>query len=187
MEDYAGLGCWDDVCSQPRVKSFAQDPAAQCSRKYDSLEIQLPEGVVFTTPAMDPESLSAIRVTRASLVGTLAKGVIDRRKPDYRATGVGSRVPADIGTVHEAVVLTDGATASQILEVKTDPSPPTNLGRLNTSDCVSPSLTPPGSDADLEPIEVSEVDVGLESLEPKWDFKFLDFILSFGSHGSADR
>ncbi|KAG0143980.1 hypothetical protein CROQUDRAFT_649670 [Cronartium quercuum f. sp. fusiforme G11] len=29
MADYAGLGCWDDVCSQPRVKSFAQDPAAQ--------------------------------------------------------------------------------------------------------------------------------------------------------------
>ncbi|KAG0145774.1 hypothetical protein CROQUDRAFT_658290, partial [Cronartium quercuum f. sp. fusiforme G11] len=29
MADYAGLGYWADVCSQPRVKSFAQDPAAQ--------------------------------------------------------------------------------------------------------------------------------------------------------------
>ncbi|KAG0149733.1 hypothetical protein CROQUDRAFT_653290, partial [Cronartium quercuum f. sp. fusiforme G11] len=29
MMDYAGLGCWDDMCSQARVKSFAQDPAAQ--------------------------------------------------------------------------------------------------------------------------------------------------------------
>ncbi|KAG0150652.1 hypothetical protein CROQUDRAFT_87847 [Cronartium quercuum f. sp. fusiforme G11] len=59
MADYAGLGCWDDVCSQGRVKSFAQDPAAQWSRKYDPLELQLPEGVVFTTPAMYAESLSA--------------------------------------------------------------------------------------------------------------------------------
>ncbi|KAG0139391.1 hypothetical protein CROQUDRAFT_101600, partial [Cronartium quercuum f. sp. fusiforme G11] len=31
MADYAGLGYWDDVCSQPRVKSFAQNPAAQGS------------------------------------------------------------------------------------------------------------------------------------------------------------
>ncbi|KAG0151784.1 hypothetical protein CROQUDRAFT_86427 [Cronartium quercuum f. sp. fusiforme G11] len=71
MADYASLSYWDDVCSQPRVKSFVQDPAAQWSRKYDSLEIQLPEGVVFTTPAMYAESLSATRVTRASLIEIL--------------------------------------------------------------------------------------------------------------------
>ncbi|KAG0147747.1 hypothetical protein CROQUDRAFT_450206 [Cronartium quercuum f. sp. fusiforme G11] len=33
MEDYAALGCWDDVCSQPQVKPFAQDPAPQ--RHFD--------------------------------------------------------------------------------------------------------------------------------------------------------
>ncbi|KAG0145271.1 hypothetical protein CROQUDRAFT_658836 [Cronartium quercuum f. sp. fusiforme G11] len=67
MADYAGLGCWDDMCSQPRVKSFAQDPAAQCG------QIEWTNRRLDWSTAFKVSTVSALYETRLILVSQVSR------------------------------------------------------------------------------------------------------------------